>query len=342
MSATGSVRPRTAVVVGAGMVGLATAWWLQQAGVRVTVVDRAGVAAGASQGNAGWLTPGMATPLPEPAVLRYGLRAVLSPSSPVYVPVTADPKLIRFLAGFVRNCTDRRWTRAMTALTALNRTAPAAFEAMAEGGVAEPVREARPFLAAFRSDRDARALRTELDQINEAGQRIDFELISGAEARAANPLLSDRIAVALRLRDQHYTDPGGYVRSLADAVRQRGGTVLTGRAVRDVVSRGGAVEVITEGGEPLRADVAVLATGAWLGDLAGRLGVRVPVQAGRGYSFSVPARERPAGPVYFPAQRVACTPLGDRLRIAGMMEFRRPEAAFDPRRIRAIVDAARP
>ena len=76
-------------IVGAGMVGLATAWFLQSEGVKVTIYDRKGVAAGASWGNAGWLTPGMAVPLPEPAVLRYGIRALLSPSSPVYVPPTA-------------------------------------------------------------------------------------------------------------------------------------------------------------------------------------------------------------------------------------------------------------
>jgi D-amino-acid dehydrogenase len=66
------------------------------------------------------------------------------------------------------------------------------------------------------------------------------------------------------------------------------------------------------------------------------------VQAGRGYSFSVPAERMPAGPLYFPRQRVACTPLNGRLRVAGMMEFRRPDAALDPRRIAAVVEAVRP
>ena len=89
----GTPAPERVAVVGAGMVGLATAWFLQERGVEVTVIDRDGVAAGASWGNAGWLTPGIATPLPEPAVLKYGLRAVLSPSSPVYVPPSARPGL---------------------------------------------------------------------------------------------------------------------------------------------------------------------------------------------------------------------------------------------------------
>ena len=78
------------------------------------------------------------------------------------------------------------------------------------------------------------------------------------------------------------------------------------------------------------------------GKLARRFGVKNVVQAGRGYSFSVAIDHVPDGPVYFPAQRVACTPIGDRLRVAGMMEFRKPEAALDERRVQAIADAARP
>jgi D-amino-acid dehydrogenase len=86
----------------------------------------------------------------------------------------------------------------------------------------------------------------------------------------------------------------------------------------------------------------VLATGAWMGRLARRFGVRSVVQAGRGYSFSVPVDRVPDGPVYLPAQRVACTPLGDRLRVAGMMEFRSPESRLDERRVKAIATAAKP
>ena len=100
---------RSVAVVGAGMAGLATAWHLQERGAQVTVFDRGEPGAGSSWGNAGWLTPAIATPLPEPAVLRYGVRALASPSSPVYVPPTADPRLARFVAGFVRHSTTGRW-----------------------------------------------------------------------------------------------------------------------------------------------------------------------------------------------------------------------------------------
>ena len=115
--------PEHVAVIGAGMVGLSTAWFLQEAGVQVTVYDRDRVGAGASWGNAGWLTPALTAPLPEPAVLRYGLRAVLSPRSPVYLPLRADPTLVRFLTGFVRHSTERAWRRGMAAYAPLNERA---------------------------------------------------------------------------------------------------------------------------------------------------------------------------------------------------------------------------
>ncbi|MGK5519010.1 NAD(P)/FAD-dependent oxidoreductase [Micromonospora sp. URMC 107] len=334
--------PQHVAVVGAGMVGLATAWFLQERGVRVTVLDRTGVAAGASWGNAGWLTPGITTPLPEPAVLRYGVRAVLSPSSPVYVPPRADARLLRFLAGFARHSTAAKWQAAMRALIPMNRRALAAFDALAAGGVAAPTHEAKSFLAAYRTEADRSVLLDELAHIHAAGQGIEFDVLTGAEAREVEPSLSDAVGAAIRLHDQRYVNPGQYVHALADSVRARGGAIVAGVDVVDVRDEGTAVRVATSAGTDERYDAVVLATGTWLGQLARRFGVRTLVQAGRGYSFSVAIEHLPAGPVYFPAQRVACTPLGDRLRVAGMMEFRSAEAPLDRRRVSAIAEAARP
>jgi len=319
------------------MVGLATAWFLQEHGVQVTVLDRTGVAAGSSWGNAGWLTPGLATPLPEPAVLKYGVRAVLSPASPVYVPPTAIPRLLSFLTRFARNSTMRRWRTAMGALVPINRLSLESFDILADGGVAAPTYEAKSFLAAYRTAAERKNLLTEIEHIHAAGQGIEYDVLTGAEARAIEPSLSREVGAGIRLHDQRFIDPGGYVGALAESVRARGGRILGGVDVRDVVDTGSGVTVSGE-----IYDAVVLATGAWLGSLARRFGVRSVVQAGRGYSFSVPVEHVPHGPVYFPSQRVACTPIGDRLRVAGMMEFRSADAELDPRRIQAIVNAARP
>lgn len=333
--------PRTVGVIGAGMVGLATAWNLRQHGVDVTVHDRVGVAAGSSWGNAGWLTPGIATPLPEPAVLRYGFKAVVSPSSPVYVPPSANPRLIKFLAGFARHSTAAHWRRSMGALIAVNDMALAAFDRLGEGGVQAPTHEAKSFVAAYRTAEERVTLLEEIEQIHAAGQDIEFDQLTGAEAREIEPALSAEIGAAILLHDQRFINPGQYVNALADAAREIGVRIEEGSDVLSVRDVGGRVRLTTSRGD-VEYDAVVVASGAHLNQLSGSFGVRAVVQAGRGYSFSVPIEHVPNGPVYFPAQRVACTPLGDRLRVAGMMEFRAPEAPLDSRRIDAIVAAARP
>lgn len=333
---------RRVAVIGSGMVGLATAWHLQERDVEVTVLDREGVAAGASWGNAGWLTPAIATPLPEPAVLRYGIKAVLSSSSPVYVPPTLDPRLARFVAGFMRHSTAGRWDTAMRALVPINELALGAFAELEAGGVAAETYAAEPFIAGYDAVGDVKVLLDEFKHIAASGGNVEHELIGGDEARRLEPALSDAVEAAILIRGQRYIRPMDYVEALADAVRARGTEILTGTEVLAIEDlHAGGVRLDTSGPGGGVYDAVVVATGAWLGDLVSPFGVHHVVQAGRGYSFSVTTEHLPASPIYFPAARLALTPLGDRLRVAGMMEFRRPDQPLDPRRITALVNAAR-
>ncbi len=339
--------PEHVVVVGAGMVGLATAWFLQAEGSRVTVVDREGVAAGSSWGNAGWLAPALTLPLPDPAILGTGVKATLSPSSPVYVPFTTNPQLLKFLAAFARHCTPGKWREAMAVFNEANHRALEAFDALADGGVTEPTHEADPFVAAFLSERDRDGLVHEFEHVAEVGGRTAYELVDGHALRSIEPALSEAVTHGVLLRGQRFINPGRFVHALADAVRARGGDVLSGGEVASVDRVGPRIEVRPVDGDAIGADAVVIASGTWLGRLAKPHGVETIVQAGRGYSFTVQPDVKPANPVYFPAQRVACTPLVEPdgpvgFRVAGMMEFRRPKAPPDPRRIRAIVDAASP
>ncbi|KOX28825.1 amino acid dehydrogenase [Saccharothrix sp. NRRL B-16348] len=332
--------PRSAVVVGAGIVGLSTAWFLQERGVEVTVVDRTGVAAGASWGNAGWVAPGLTIPLNEPSVLRYGLRSLLNPTAPLHIPLSVDPGLWSFLARFAAHCRWSSWTRAVRANRALNAECVEAFDVLTANGVDAPTVDA-PITAGFENARQAEGLLHELRRMADVGQPVGHTALDGDRLRDLVPLASDALTTGVRIDGQRHLDPGGFVRALARSVESRGATIRVLETV-DVDSRGGGVTVRTRGGEALSADVAVVATGAWLSRLAARWGVRVPVRAGRGYSFTVPVDRPVPGPVYLPAARVACTPYQGALRVAGTMEFRDPDAPGVVARLEAIIASARP
>ncbi len=331
--------PRSVIVVGAGVVGLSTAWFLQERGVHVTVVDRTGVAAGASWGNAGWVAPGLAIPLNEPTVLRYGLRSLLSPTAPLQVPMKTDPGLWVFLARFAANCRWSSWTRAVRANLPLNDECIEAFDVLTANGVHATTVDA-PITAAFRTPDEARGLLGELRRMADAGQPVDHTGLDRDRLRDQVPLAADTLTAGVRVEGQRFLDPGDFVHALARAVTARGAAVYTVDVV-DVRVRGSGVTVHGRHGKPLSADAVVVATGAWLSRLASGWGVRVPVRAGRGYSFTVPVDHPVPGPIYLPEVRVACTPYRGALRVAGTMEFRDPDAPGVPARLDAIIASAR-
>lgn len=339
--------PDHVVVVGAGFVGLSTAWYLQEAGVKVTVVDRGGVAAGSSWGNAGWLTPALTLPIAEPAIFKNGLKMMLDPASPLYIPLKADAKLLRFLIGFAWHSTPRKWEEAMRVYSEIGATGLDAFDEIAQAttagpGVQELTKPADPFLTGFTSLKDRDGLLHEFEMIEKTGGEVDYELLTGDELRGIEPTLSNKVAAGVAIKNQRYLNPPKFMESLAESVVARGGDIIGNFNVTDVRDNGKSVTIIGSEGRSITADHVVLATGAWMTDMAKKFGVNVVVQAGRGYSFTVEPEDMPTHPIYFPAQRVACTPLGDRFRIAGTMEFRDVNHKLEPKRIEAIVAAATP
>jgi D-amino-acid dehydrogenase len=333
--------PKRVVVVGAGMVGLSTAWFLQEHGLDVTVVDRVGVGAGSSWGNAGWLSPGMAVPLPEPGVLRYSLTALMDPKASLSVPPTVDLALWRFLARFAKRCTHAQWRRAMAGYLAVNREALYVFDELSRGGVTGTTTSA-PIMACFETREQSAHLRREVEHVVASGQTLDVTELSGESARNTASQIGERVQLVIRINGQRYLDPGDFVTRLGESVVARGATVRTGFSVRSL--RHGATGVTLESfdGDAIRTDAVVLATGAWLNQLAPPFGIRLPVQAGRGYSFSVKTDEPAVVPIYLPTARVACTPYQGGLRIGGTMEFRSADHPIIQARVDALRGSAEP
>ena len=329
--------PRSAIVVGAGIVGLSTAWFLQERGIDVTVVDRSGVASGASWGNAGWVSPALTIPLNSPKTLRYGLRSLRDRNAPLRVPWSVDGALWLFLAQFAANCRTAAFDRAVEANVPLNQECIEAFDVLISNGVDAPVTDA-PITGLFRSTEHAEHMMRELRVLERAGQDLFVTGLSGEALREQVPLASQAVIAGININNQRFVDPGRFVQALGRAVEERGATILT-LDVRGVFSTGNRVVVQPYSGKQLSADAAVIATGAWMSRLTGHR-LRVPVESGRGYSFTVPVDRPIPGPVYLPDVRIACTPYRGALRVAGTMEYRDPHEPVISERVDAIVASA--
>ncbi|MGH3637319.1 MAG: NAD(P)/FAD-dependent oxidoreductase [Mycobacterium sp.] len=331
--------PRSVIVVGAGIAGLSTAWFLQERGVEVTVVDRIGVAAGASWGNAGWIAPALAFPLNYPGVLRYGLRALRDPAGPLRFPLTADAGMGVFLTQFLANSRRSSWKRAMRANLPLNEECIEAFDVLIANGVDAPVTDA-PITAVFRTTEAAERMLWQLRQLENAGHTMYVTGLSGEALREQVPLASPAVTAGLNINAQRFVDPRRFVEALGRSVVDRGATMRR-LEIGDVLSSGSGVAVYPRRGKPLTADAAVIATGARLSQLAGGW-LRVPVQAGHGYSFTVPVDRPISSPIFLPDVGVACTPYKGAMRVSGTMEFRHPHNRVIPERVEAIVASASP
>lgn len=329
-----------AIVIGAGMTGLSTAWFLQEYGYEVEVLDKIGVAGGSSWGNAGWLAPGKTIPLSNSSLWAYGPTALFDRNAALSVPMRIDPKLWAFCAQFMAHATQRAWDKTMAGLTPADMASLAAFDELEEGGVASKSYRA-PYIIGFESENQAKGFLKEVDGAVRHGQEIPFHPVTLEEAREHAPMLTDNVKAIYKMEGQRFIEPGPYCQAIADSFKSRGGTITTGVEVTKVTStRKPAVQLST--GEWKPADVVVVATGAWMPDLARELGVNTMVQAGRGYSFSVETEKTPECPVYLPEQKIACTPYQGRLRVAGTMEFRGPDESFQPGRVASMIHATAP
>jgi len=339
LSSTGAPSKRV-VVVGAGIVGLSCAWSLQARGAHVTVVDRIEEAAGASAANAGYVSPAHSMPLPEPSLLRYGLRAALDPRSPVSLPLRGDLRRAKFLFALAGHCTSAAWRRAMEAYRPLNELAIGAYDAQREGGVNAAFTTA-DIISGFADYRQASGLLEEYNGVVGAGQSINIELLTADEVQRLEPHLSSAVRFGVLLRNQRYVTPRTYVEALAQSVRERGGEIVKHSPVSAVERQGNRV-VARSSTHEFDADAVVLANGAWMSALAAPHGVKVPVYAGRGYSFTLPIDAPLEIPVHFPGTRLAVTPNGDRVRVVGIMEFTEPDAPLVQARIDSMVRTLKP
>jgi D-amino-acid dehydrogenase len=312
--------PRTVLVVGAGIVGVSAALWLLRGGHRVTLVDRSGPCERASFGNGGVLASCAVVPVTGPGLLRSLPRLLLDPDSPLFVNWRYVPKLAPYLARYLRACRAEETRRIATALLPLIGDSLEQHRALARGTPAERWLHGSDYLYVY-PDRSAFAA-------EEFGWNVRRELgftwreVGPDALRASAPLLSEKFSFGVRLADHGtISDPGRYVQDLARYAETNGARIVKAD-VTAMVLQAGRVTGVIAGGERIAADAVVLATGAWSKQLAGSVGVAVPLESERGYHLELlEPSAMPTLPVMVAAGKFVITPMDGRIRIAGLVEF---------------------
>lgn len=322
------------IVVGAGVIGLGIAWELQQRGVEVVVVEPDGIGLGASAGNAGWISPGISTPLPSPGLPMRTLRWMMKSDSPLYMKPSLQPSFLRFMFQFWRHCNPRDFTMGTAAMAALNTTTMPTFDAWRSQGIEFEMHNDGLLYVGLDPD-GVRAMAKSVNAVPSLGYG-DLEVLTGSAVRDLEPALSTRVGAAFLLHNERTVRPETLCEGLWMALEANGAKLHVGRMIGGVVQQGRLQQVQTNQGT-VEGDIVVLATGAHLGQTTESIGVKLPIQAGKGYSVtSAYSGLLPKRPLDVMEASMAITPFDGALRLAGTMELSGINLQMRPERVAAI------
>lgn len=333
-----AAQQREIVIVGAGIVGVCCARWLQRDGHRVRLLDSGPPGHGCSWGNAGMIPADQILPVATPATLRALPRMLADPTGPLAVRWGYLPRMGPWFLRFLLNTRPAR-VRANTAvLAALCGEAIAGYEPLVDGRPAAELMAHTGWVTAFETHRGLAAVRAEVEAKRRYG--IDAEILDGDGLRARVPELGAHVVGGVWYRDAWMVaDPGDFTARLAADVTADGGRIEQAR-VTALASAGERVRVRTGDGD-VEADHAIVAAGAHSRRLARTLGDDFPLDTERGYHAMLPDPGLvPSVPVMAGDHKFVTTPMVHGLRLAGTAELAGLERPPDPRRARILVERA--
>lgn len=323
------------VVVGGGVVGVCSTYYLARRGFAVTLVEKGDIAAGSSYGNAGLIVPSHSVPLAAPGVLRQGLRWMLDAESPLYIRPRPSRALVRWLLRFRRACTADHVRRSLPLIRDLSRASLALYRELAALPELEFGFRQDGVLAVFRTISGLEHGRQEAAVLQAAG--IAATVLDPHGARALEPALRPDLVGGVHFPGDAHLTPDRFVRGLARVAEGLGARLLTGTEVLGFTRRGQRIAGVETTRGDLVADDVVLAAGSWSSPLAADLGLDLPIEPAKGYS--VTCERPPSGPripLLLGEARVAVTPMGDTLRFAGTLELAGLDLTINRRRVEAI------
>jgi D-amino-acid dehydrogenase len=333
---------KNVIVVGGGIIGLSSAYYLQKAGHQVTVLDKSNFMDNCSYGNCGYVCPSHFIPLATPGIVRQGLKWMLNAQSPFYVQPRLSRSLIDWGMKFMKSATPENVERAAVPLRDIALLSQHEYEkewrSMPHFDFAY---QHRGLLEICLTEAGAEHARHTVERAHGLG--LDAEWLDHAGLQSLEPHTRVNGVGAILFRCDSHLYPNKLMRGLLQVLEASGVRLLPGEEVMRFETDGGVVRRVVTPVGVHETDVVVLATGSWSREIVALLGTRVPLVAGRGYSVTLEdSPYRVNYPAILVEGRAAITPMdGNKIRFGGTMEITSTSTPPRYARVQGILNAVK-
>ncbi len=328
------------VIIGGGITGLSSAYYLNKEGHQVTVIDKSDITTGASFVNAGYITPSHIIPLASPGMIAKGIKWMFNSASPFYLKPRWDPDFFRWSWYFHKSSTKAKVARAIPVIKDINILSRGLFEDIyASGDLGEFQLENKGLLMLYKTDK---AGEDELEVARKARfLGLEVKSLDNAELKKLEPNVKLDVKGAIHYECDRHTTPPEFMPKMLNHLLNAGVIIKTNEEVLEIATSAGHITEIKTSTASYKADEVVMAAGSWSGRLSKLLAVKLPLQAGKGYSINV---TKPTGisiPAVLMEAKAAVTPMQGFTRFAGTMEFSGINDTIRKERVEAIANAAK-
>lgn len=326
------------IIIGGGIMGLSSAYYLQQAGHQVTILEKGDMGDNCSFGNAGMIVPSHFVPLAAPGMVQQGIRWMFNSKSPFYVKPSLNPELFSWGMKFLKHANAAHVARAAKPLLEISLLSKRLYQELNsrpgfDFGLVE-----KGILMFYKTEQAGE----EEAHLAESGRKLglDMAVLNAAECQALQPGLALDVLGAVHYRCDAHLYPNHLIAAMVKHLEASGVKIERNREVTKIDTVAGKVVRVWAGAEEWLADQYIIAGGSWSPAIAKMAGLKVPLMPGKGYSFMVKEpQQRMQIPALLCEARVAITPMNGSIRYGGTMELAPVNKRTNMNRVKGIVEA---
>ena len=326
------------IIIGGGIIGLCSAYYLQKEGHQVTIIDQSNMEAGASYVNAGYLSPSHIIPLSAPGVMKKGLKWMFNPASPLYIKPRLDADFLKWSMAFNKSCNAEHVKRAIPAIKNITLLSQELYDNIKHDENFTFHLEKKGLLMLCQTDK---MLEEEIETAHLAKREgLDASEVNLDELKLLEPNVKLDVKGATYYKCDSHTTPHEFMKEMKAHLEAVGVLIYPNEKVEDLDVKNGQILSIKTNKQVLTADEFVLAAGSWSHLLSKKLGLKLLLQAGKGYRINT---HRPTGiqiPSILCEAKTAVTPMNGFTRFAGTMEIAGINHNINKVRVEAISNAA--